>query len=142
MKISKAGFWSPVALSMAGVLFPLAVAAAGFDGKSNLACAATDVVACVSTPGCVEGRAGAFEVPEFMYVDFKGKRVHARFADAKSSVDSPFRNLVASDLSLVIQGMENHQGWTLSVDRASGRMTTTVSGGKVSYMIFGVCTPL
>jgi hypothetical protein len=77
-----------------------------------------------------------------MYVDFKGKIVHARSADAKSKVESPFRSFDASERSLVIQGVENHQGWTLSVDRGSGRMTTSVSGSEVSYMIFGVCTAI
>jgi len=140
MRIGRAFFRSVAALSVA--LVSSAVTAVSFDGKSNLVCAATDVVACTNALGCMEGRAAAFELPEFMYVGFKGKLVHARSADAKSKVDSKFASLIASERSLVIQGTENHQGWTLSVDRSAGRMTTSVAGGPVSYMIFGVCTPI
>ncbi len=136
LELRKAAVVAAAALVSPGAL------AAGFDGKSNLVCAATDVVACAERLGCMEDRASTFELPDFMYVDFKGKVVHARSADAKSKVESAFRSLDTSERSLVIQGIENHQGWTLSVDRGSGRMTTSVSGGPVSYMIFGVCTAI
>jgi hypothetical protein len=116
--------------------------AAEFNGKSNLVCAATDVVACSDDLGCMEGQARTFDLPDFMYVDFKKKIVHARSADATLRVESPFPGVVVGERSLVLQGVENDQGWTLSVNRVSGRMTTTVSGGAAHYMIFGVCTAI
>lgn len=130
------------AMAAASFLISPAVLAAGFDGKSNLVCAATDVVACAETSGCVEARAGVFELPDFMYVDFKRKVVHARSAKATAELQSPIRSQIASERSLILQGFENHQGWTLSVNRESGRMTTSVAGGPASYMIRGVCTPI
>jgi hypothetical protein len=130
-----------VVAAFAALVSPAALAA-GFDGQHNLVCAATDVVACADGPGCAEARASVFELPDFMYVDFKNKRVFARSADAQNQVESPVRNLDVSEEALIIQGVENHQGWTLWVDRNSGRMTTSVSGGEANYVIFGVCTAI
>jgi len=130
------------AMAAASALISPVVLAAGFDGKSNLVCAATDVVACAEAFNCVEARAGVFELPDFMYVDFERKIVHARLADATAQVQSQIRGQIASERALILQGFENHQGWTLSVNRESGRMTTSVAGGPASYMIRGVCTPI
>lgn len=117
--------------------------AAEFDGKSNLVCAATDAVVCTPSLVCRQGTTRAFEFPEFMYVNFKAKAVHARSADATTfKVQSPIVNQHASERSLVLQGFENNQGWTMSVDRKGGRMTTTVAGGEATVLLFGVCTPI
>jgi len=142
MRMRKAAKAATTVSAAVAALAALPAIAAGFDGKSNLVCAATEVVACTDSLGCMQGSARAFEMPDFMYVDFKGKIVHARSADATSKVESPFRNFDVSERALTIQGVENHQGWTLSVDRNSARMTTTVTGAEVSYMIFGACTAI
>lgn len=120
-----------------------AALAAEFDGKSNLVCAATDAVVCTESLACRQGATRAFELPEFMYVNFQRKVVHARTADAATlKVESPIVSQHASERSLVLQGFENNQGWTLSVDRKGGRMTTTVTGSEATVVLFGVCTPI
>jgi len=120
-----------------------AALAAGFDGKSNLVCAATEAVVCADGVGCREGSTRAFELPEFLYVNYQNKVVHARTADATTiKVESPILNMHASERSLVLQGFENDQGWTVSVDRKTGRMATTVSGGAATVILLGVCTAI
>jgi len=122
---------------------PLAAAAAGLDGSANLVCAAHNVVACTTSSVCVQGDAGTFEVPSFMFVDFKAKVVRARITgDATQVETSPIRNLTKSNTQLVLQGVENGHGWGMTIEEAGGRMTTTVSGELVSYIIFGACTAL
>ena len=117
--------------------------AAGYDGKSNLVCAATEAVVCTENMVCRQGTTRAFELPEFMHVNFQQKVVHARSADATTfKVQSAIVNQHSSERSLVLQGFENNQGWTLSVDRKGGRMTTTVSGGEATVLLSGVCTPI
>ena len=120
-----------------------AALAADFDGKSNLVCAATDAVVCTESAGCAQGSARAFELPEFLYVNFQKKAVHARTADAKTvNVQSPILNQHMSERSMVLEGFENDQGWTVSVQRKGGRMTTTVTGGAATVVLFGACTPI
>lgn len=131
------------AAAVLAALASSAALAAGYDGKSNLVCAATAAVVCSESVVCREGATRAFELPEFMHVNFQSKVVHARTADATTiKVESPILNMHASERSLVLQGFENDQGWTLSVDRKTGRMTTTISGGAATIMVFGVCTAI
>jgi len=136
-------FWStalPCAVAIG--LAPGTVGATELDGKSNIICAATDVVACAAGPGCVEGSARSFELPEFMLVDVKAKIVHARTQGDPRKVASPIRVAEKTNTQLVLQGLENGRAWSMTIDQNSGRMTTTVSGEAVSFMIFGACTAL
>lgn len=116
--------------------------AAGLDGTRNAVCAAMEVVACAGGVGCIEGSARSFDLPEFMFVDFKDKVVHARTEGDARKVTSPIRVAEKTNAQLVMQGIENGHGWTMTIDQSSGRMTTTVSGEAASFMIFGACTAL
>jgi hypothetical protein len=117
------------------------VTAAGFDGKANLVCAAIDVVGCTNGPGCVEGRASDFDLPQFMVVDFENKLVRATAESGHKEV-SPIRNSEQTEKQIILQGVENHRGWSAAIDRQSGKMIVTSSGADVSFMIFGACTVL
>jgi hypothetical protein len=137
----------PGALIMASVsivigMAPVGASAAGFDGSANLICAANNVVACTKSSICVQGEASTFDLPIFMYVDFKGKVVKARTEGDAKQVESPIRNFQKSNTQLILQGIENGHGWGISIDQGGGRMTTTVSGESSSFMIFGACTAI
>ena len=115
--------------------------AAAFDGTANLVCAAIDVVGCVNGPGCMEGQASTFELPQFMFVDFEKKLVRATDESGHKEV-SPIRNLEQTEKQVIMQGVENHRGWSAAIDRQTGKMTVTSAGPDVSFMIFGACTAL
>lgn len=121
---------------------PVAASAAGFDGSSNLICAANNVVACTKGSVCVQGEASTFDLPAFMFVDFKAKVVKARTEGDTNKIESPIRNFAKSNTQLILQGVENGHGWGMSIDQTGGQMTTTVSGESSSFMIFGACTAL
>jgi hypothetical protein len=114
------------------------------DGSANLICAAFDVMACLDGGICSRGEARAFEMPEFMNVDFKRKVVHATY-DAESEMkvaNSPIKNSEISGNQLILQGVENNHGWTMAIDRNNGRMSLAVVGYEVNYSIFGACKAL
>jgi len=121
---------------------PVAASAAGYDGSSNLICAANNVVACTKASICVQGEASTFDLPIFMYVDFKAKVVKARTEGDAKQVESPIRNFQKSNTQLILQGIENGHGWNISIDQTGGRMTTTIAGESGSFAIFGACTAL
>jgi len=98
------------------------------------------VVACGEGPSCFHGLARTFDLPEFMFVDMKAKVVRATSESPFKKVDSPIKNAETTRNHFILQGVENGHGWNMSIDRSSGRMTTTLSGELVSYMIFGACT--
>jgi hypothetical protein len=128
------------ALAAAAVLLATGASAEGLDGSRNMVCAAINVVACSDGPDCVQGMARNFELPEFIFVDMKAKVVRATVESPYKEVDSPIRNSETTGSQFILQGIENGHGWSMSIDRASGRMTTSLSGELVSYMIFGACT--
>ena len=140
--LSRPGALMVASVSIAIGIAPAGVSAAGFDGSANLICAASNVVACTKSSICVQGEASTFDLPVFMYVDFKAKVVKARTEGDAKQVESPIKNFQKSNTQLILQGIENGHGWGISVDQAGGRMTTTVSGESSSFMIFGACTAI
>lgn len=128
-------------LGMTTTLVSGGASAAGFDGTANLVCAAIDVVGCADGSGCVEGRARTFELPGFMFVDFEKKLIRATGESGHKEV-SPIKNFEQTEKQIILQGVENHRGWSAAIDRQSGRMTVTSAGSDVSFMIFGACTAL
>ena len=114
------------------------------DGSANLICAAFDVMACLDGGICSRGEARAFEMPEFMNVDFKQNVVHATYEaeNEMQEANSPIKNSEISGNQLILQGVENNHGWTMAIDQDNGRMSLAVVGHEVSFTIFGACKAL
>ncbi len=108
-----------------------------FDGKANLICSVTNVIACAEAKRCVQGQARAFDLPQFIGIDFAGKKVHSTKESGEAT--SPIKSQEQTRNQLVLQGIENGHGWTLAIDRENGRMTTGATGEDVSYILFGAC---
>ncbi len=130
-----------VGLGLTTILTPGGAAAAGFDDTTNLVCAAIDVVGCMNGPGCMEGQARTFALPQFMFVDFENKRVRTTAESGHNAV-SPIKNSETTERQMILQGVENHRGWSAAIDRQTGKMIVTSAGPDVSFMVFGACTAL
>ena len=126
-------------LGFAAMLLPAGVSAAGLDGKTNLVCAAVDVIGCTNGPGCREGSANDFGLPQFMFVDFKKQEIHAT-DETGISVVSPIKSSEMTEQQIILQGIENHRGWSATVHRSSGKLTLASTGSGVSFLVFGACT--
>ena len=140
MQLSKRALGATVALGTAGALFAAGASAEGLDGSRNIICSAISVVACSDTPACLQGQARDFELPEFMFVDMTAKVIRATAESPQKNVRSPIKNAETTGTQFVLQGIENGHGWTVAIDRKTGRMRASLSGELVSYMIFGACT--
>ena len=128
-----------IAIGFAAMLLPVGASAAGLDGKSNLVCAAVDVVGCTNGPGCREGSANEFELPQFMFVDFKKQVIHAT-DETGLDVVSKIKSSEITEQQIILQGIENHRGWSATIDKNNGQMTVASTGSGVSFMVFGACT--
>lgn len=123
----------------ATMLLPAGLSAADLDGKTNLVCAAVDVIGCTNGPGCREGSANEFGLPQFMFVDFKKQQIHAT-DETGLDVVSEIKSSEITEQQIILQGIENHRGWSVTIDKANGGLTVTSSGSGVSFMVFGACT--
>ncbi len=69
------------------------------------------------------------------------KRSHTA-GDDDGDAASPIKAKEVSEKSIILQGFENHRGWTLAIDRSDGEMTLSSTGPDVNFMIMGNCTTL
>ncbi len=126
-------------LGFAAMLLPAGASAAGLDGKTNLVCAAVHVIGCTNGPGCREGSANDFDLPQFMFVDFKKQEIHAT-DETGINVVSEIKSSEITEQQIILQGIENHRGWSATIHRGNGELTVASSGSGVSFMVFGACT--
>lgn len=110
-------------------------------GKKDLVCASQDVMACVDGPVCMQGNTTTFELPAFMFINVKSRAIRAVEEDG-TEVTSPVKTHEITDESVIMQGYENHRGWTMAVDRIDGTFTLSATGPDVNFMIMGACTTL
>ncbi len=129
-------------VNLAGALLlgvvPLLVAAKGLDGDSPMLCAATTAAVCEQNKSCVQGSPEAVNLPVFWWVDLAAKSVKSKRGDGEMR-SSSVSTVVAGGGKLILQGIDDGFGWTLSIDQASSRMTLT-GGADVGYVVFGSCT--
>ena len=109
------------------------------SGKSKLICATVNVMACTADLQCLEGQAATFDLPGFMFIEPGKKSIKAVDADG-SKVNSPIKSYEVTDNVYVLQGIENHQGWTLAINRADGAMKLSITSPEANVMLAGNCT--
>jgi hypothetical protein len=129
----------PALLLGLGLMINPLASNATFDGRTNLVCAVMDVVACTKGPSCLQGSAQTFDLPVFLFIDFKGKIVRAVDEEGDNSV-SPIKNSEKTESQMILQGVENHRGWSAAIDRQSGHLELSSSGADLSFILTGACT--
>lgn len=112
------------------------VAAADFDGSKLLICAPVEAMDCASGQACTKGRPEDIAAPAFMRIDFKKKTI------VGPKRTTPIVSLEKGESQLLLQGTELGYGWTLALDRSSGKMAATLVDRDGVFVLFGNCTPL
>jgi hypothetical protein len=110
-------------------------------GKKNVVCATQDILACGEGAVCVQGKPSTFDMPAFMFADVGGKEIRAVDADG-TTIASPIKTFEVTEQSAIMQGYENHRGWTLAIDKTDGSFALSATGGDVNFTIMGACTEL
>ena len=124
--------------SMSLLAGPASATGTMIDGKSKLICSVNNVTACPDSGRCLQGSARAFDMPQFIAVDFADKEVRTA-RDSGDKAVSPIKNQEHSRNQILLQGVENGHGWTMAIDTTDGSMTTSATGEDVSYILFGAC---
>jgi hypothetical protein len=106
-----------------------------FDGTRPLLCATIEAIDCAPGEQCERGLPEIIGAPQFMRIDFAKKEV----IGPKRS--SEIRLMHKNDEQLTLQGYELGMGWTLALDRNTGKMTVTFARGESAFVVFGACTP-
>ncbi len=129
------------------LITPLSVMAQVFDGSKPLYCAMTDVVECVPGGECQEVIPENVNLPNFLFINFKKKRITAS-KEGGVQRTSKIENRERIDGKLIVQGIEDGVkgvrdglGWSIAISESTGKMVVTGSGDQVGFVAFGACTP-
>jgi hypothetical protein len=71
-----------------------------------------------------------------MRIDF------ARKAVVGPKRESAFRTMEQSEGQLLLQGTELDYGWTIALNRQTGKTVVTILNRDGAFVLFGACTPL
>jgi hypothetical protein len=112
------------------------VLAADFDGSKPLICSAIEANDCAMGVGCEKGLAEDVNAPQFVRVDFAGKKMSARGRTA------PIDRQARENGTLILQGLENGRAWSITITEEGGWMVGAIAGSEEGFVIFGACTPL
>lgn len=115
--------------------------AEGFDGSKPLICASVDSLSCAPGEDCVAATTEALNIPQFLRIDFADKKVTAERPDGEART-SEIQRLEALDNEIILQGSQGGLGWSLTITRASGKMSLSAVGDQVAFVVFGACTRL
>jgi hypothetical protein len=117
---------------------PSAMAAGGkYDGSAPFLCVPTAVAECVANGECRPGTAESENLPEFFKVDLKAKTIRAEDNGRRSFIKEIHR----ADGEISLYGSEAQRSWILIIQEKTGRMSASITGDGLSFVLFGVCPP-
>ena len=115
--------------------------AADFDGSKPLICASVDALSCAPGQDCAAATAESLNIPQFLRIDFAGKAITAERSDGDQRA-SEIQNLEQLENELILLGTQGGLGWSLTITRATGKMSLSAVGDRVAFVVFGACTQL
>ena len=132
--------WSSRAILAAAAALAVALAAApgvaqeAIDGSKPLICATLEAVSCAPGEGCERGLPESVGAPQFLRVDF------AKQAVVGPKRTTPILHQETDAARITLQGFELGMGWTLAIDRATGKAVITFASPDEGITIFAACT--
>jgi hypothetical protein len=122
-----------VILSLCALAVPV-FAEEAIDGTKPLICATLQAVSCAPGEECERGLPESVGAPQFLRIDFVKKEI----IGPKRSTQILF--MEKSDEQITMQGFELGMGWTLAIDRSTGKAVITFANREEGVVIFGACT--
>jgi hypothetical protein len=105
------------------------------DGQKTLIYASVEAISCSRGEPCEKGLPEEMGAPQFMRIDFSKKEIIG------ANVTTPIRLMEIDNLQITLQGYELGMGWTMVIERASGKTAITLTGKDETFVIFGTCIP-
>ena len=105
-----------------------------FDGTKPLICATLQAVSCAPGEECERHLPESIGAPQFLWIDFSKKEI----VSSKRSNRILFMD--KNDEQITLQGFELGTGWTLAIDRATGKAILTFANREEGIVIYGACT--
>jgi len=117
---------------------PFKAAAGDFDGSKPLLAAMIEIYECTANNPCEQVTIEEINFTHFLDIDFKNKIITGTRSNGQG-VNSQIKNQLSMNGMLILQGVENGRGWTMSISEATGKVVLTVSSDEVGFIVFGAC---
>jgi len=126
-----------VIIALTALLGSTSAIAAGKD----VMCATVEVTECISGYECVETTSTSMAIPPFLRINFEQRSISGTRGNGED-LSAEILHLHRTDEGVLLQGVDQGLGWTMTLSEQDGSMSLAISGDLVGYMIFGNCTSL
>jgi len=133
--------WIVVALVLGLAGLASAARADDLTGSNRILCTSVQVTACTDNGDCVVDLPWNLNVPQFIEVDLKAKRLATTKASGENRA-TPIETLRRENGVLVLQGFEKGRAFSIVIVEETGAMSAAVASEGKSVGVFGACTPI
>jgi len=116
------------------------VSADDLTGSDLFLCSPMVANACRPDEGCEQKAPWNLNVPLFIELDLKGKKISTTAASGLNR-ETAINNLLREDGLIVLQGYQQRRAFSMVIVEETGMLTFSVSSEDQGAVIFGACTP-
>lgn len=110
------------------------------SGADKVLCASATVVICVDSGDCESMSPAELNVPQFINVDLKKRRLHSTEASGQNRT-TKINKVTRDEGFIYLQGIEDGRAFSFVINEATGMITAAVARRDISVTVFGACTP-
>jgi hypothetical protein len=133
--------FSILALAIAALVAPGPARADDLAGVDRFLCSIGTLMACFEDGECERLVPTDLNVPQFVEVDLKQKRMSTTKASGENR-STPIVNVVRGEGRIVLQGHENRRAFSFVIEEATGLLSAAVATEGLGVAVFGACTPV
>ena len=127
-------------LGVAMLLGPVPALCDDITGANKIMCAASTVIMCGEGGDCAQGSPIELNVPQFIEIDLKAKRLSTTKASGQNR-STPILSIAREPGKVILQGHENGRAFSFVISEATGLASVAVARDGISVAVFGACTP-
>ena len=132
----------PVALLAAAFVSLASTAeATDIDPSKPALCAPTETFECSPGEPCIADTPEGINLPRFLKIDFRANKAYGERASGEQRTADILTQKIDAG-RIVLQGVQDGNGWTVMIDQATGHMSLAISANDVGFVIFGACTQM
>lgn len=106
----------------------------------SMVCAAIETYDCGYGEDCKRGSAFDINLPILLDIDFERKMITGVMDDG-SVRTTEIQRMEQLANGIIIQGIQEGLGFSFSYNTSTRKITGTVSGDQVGFVVFGACKP-
>ena len=137
MKKLRAMTWLPI---VAALVLSTGARADDTSGADSILCSSAQATLCSADGSCDSGPPWNWNIPEFIEIDFKRKKLGTTEASGENRT-TPIKNIERAEGTIFLQGIEQGRAFSFVIDEKTGMLSVAVARDGVTVSVFGACTP-